>query len=242
MAGTWSLLKRMALKKVDELKEPFQKSSLERIDKDLPLGLRFNGIVEIPQVDFILGGRELKITHPGESNTVLSYGTCQIGHSLVRRFYLDSPAGIYVLQIVTDPQSRIEECKLFMPYDEVYPEDWDFWLSNKDGYIGLGLFQTKDGTQYFRVWDNPDTTTVIEQDDQGNQMTRIPPVEFLETVYLDAYGTKTESVTYDSMLYGRHINEQVDEYLLLSAVSEKDGASVQIMVGIELDPASIKAI
>jgi hypothetical protein len=242
MAETWSLLKRIGLKKVDELKESLHTSNLERIDKDLPLGLRFNGIVEIPQVDFILGGSELKIKHPGDSNTVLSYGACQIGRSTVRRFYLDAPGGIYVLQIVTDSQNAIEECKFFMPYDEVYPEDWDFWLSDKDGYIGLDVFQTKDGTQYSRVWDNPDARTVVEQDDQGKQMTRIPPVEFLETVYLDSFGEKKESVKYDSMLYGRHINENVDEYLLLSAVNDKDGASVQIMVGIELEPASIKVI
>jgi hypothetical protein len=242
MSGTWSLFKRIGLKKVDELKDSLQKARMERVDTDLPLGLRFNAIVEVPEVDFILGGDDLKVKHPGTSNAVLSYGAFPVGDSNVHRFYLESSDIIYMLQIVTDMKNIVEECKLFMPYDEVYPEDWDFWLSDKDGYIGLDIFQTKDQTQYFRVWENDDAKRVVEQDQKGNQITRIPPVQLTEKLYLDPYGEQTEMVKYDSMLYGRHVNDKVDEYLLLSAVNEKDGASVQIMVGIELQHKSIKVI
>ena len=65
MSGTWSLFKRIGLKKVDELKDSLQKARMERVDVDLPLGLRFNAIVEVPEVDFILGGDDLKVKHPG---------------------------------------------------------------------------------------------------------------------------------------------------------------------------------
>ena len=117
-----------------------------------------------------------------------------------------------MLQIVTDMKKIVEECKLFMPYDEVYPEDWDFWLSEKDGYIGLDIFQTKDQTQYFRVWENDDAKRVVEQDQKGNQITRIPPVQLTEKLYLDPYGEETEMVKYElTMLYGRHVNDKVDE-------------------------------
>jgi len=44
------------------------------------------------------------------------------------------------------------------------------------------------------------------------------------------------------MLYGRNVSEKVDEYLLISAVDEPDGASVQMTVGIELAASSIKVI
>jgi hypothetical protein len=67
-------------------------------------------------------------------------------------------------------------------------------------------------------------------------------VRFVETIYLDPFGEKTETVTYETMLYGRHVNESVDEYLMISAVDESDGASVQIMVGLELASPSIKVI
>jgi hypothetical protein len=83
---------------------------------------------------------------------------------------------------------------------------------------------------------------VIEEDDRGNQITRIAPFKFLETVYLDPYGEKTEVIKYDSMLYGRKINEEQNEYLLVSAVEEPDEASIQILVGIELQPVTLKII
>lgn len=242
MPGAWNLLKRVGLKKIDEVKDSYQKSTQERIDKDLPLGIRISGILEIPQVDFILGGDNLKIKHPGSSNVVTSYGAFPVGESRVHRFYLEAGELVYMLQIVTDRQKAVEECKLFMPYDEIYPDDWDFWLAERDGYIGYEIFQTKDGIQYFRVWGSDETQVAVEEDEQGNKITRIPPFEFIETIYLTPYGDQTETVKYDSMLYGRHVNENVDEYVLLSAVNERDGASVQIMVGIELQPASIKVI
>jgi len=242
MAGTWKLLRKVTEKKYDELKDSYRTSKLERVDKDLPLGLRINGMIEVPEVDFILGGNDLKIKYPGSSSIVKSYGMFPMGNVRVHRFYLDATDNVYMLQIVADENNIVQECKLFMPYDEVYPDDWDFWLSAHDGYIGLEIFQTKDQTQYFRVWDNDESKTVVEEDAQGNQLTRIPPVPFTEKIYLDPYGESVETVEYDCMLYGRHVNENVDEYLLLAAVNEKDGASVQIMVGIALEPSSLKVI
>jgi hypothetical protein len=242
MATTWALLKRMAEKKYDAVKESYERPKGERIDKDLPLGLRISAMVEIPEVDFILGGNDLKIKHPGAGTAVLSYGTFPVGDSSVKRFYLDAKDSPYLLQIVVDAKNIIEECKLFMPYDEIFPDDWGFWLGDADGYIGYSVFQIKDGTQYFRVWQNEGAQNVLQEDGQGNRLTRIPPLRFDETIYMDPYAQRTETVAYDSMLYGRHVNENVDEYLLVSAVDESDGASVQIMVGIDLQPASIKVI
>ncbi len=132
MAGTWSLLTRIGMKKMDDLKESFQRTG-DRIDKDLPLGLRVRGMVEIPQVDFILAGDKLKIKHPGLSNIVLSYGVIPLGKSTFHRFYLESSGGIYMLQLITDERKQVEDCKLFMPFDEIYPDDWGFWLDDREG-------------------------------------------------------------------------------------------------------------
>jgi hypothetical protein len=242
MAGAWTILRRMGEKKVGELKDTFQKYGSEKIGKDFPLGLRFNCIVEIPEVDFILAGKDLKIQHPGTSLIVRSYGTFAVSNSKVHRFYFEWSSRVYMLQVVADSNQVVEECKFFMSFDEVYPEDWDFWLAERDGYIGLSIFQTKDGVQYDRVWQDSEAEIHLDQDASGNGLTRIRPVQFLETVYSDPYGEVTETVKCDSMLYGRNVNENVDEYLLLSAVNEREGASIQIMVGLELEPASIKVI
>jgi hypothetical protein len=245
MANAWGLFKRIGEKKYGQLKDAYQTGTAERIDKDLPLGLRINAMVEISQVDFILGGSDLKIKHPGTSNTVLSYGTLDVGDSRVHRFYIDGPDQPYMLQIVQDSNKIVDDCKLFMPYDTVHParsEDWAFWLDEGDGYIGLSSFQTKDGSDYMRVWQDDAAEHVVEEDESGNQITRIPPLQLEETIYLDPYGKEKEVVRYESMLYGRHVNEKVDEFILLSSVDEQDGASIQLMVGIEVGPASIKVI
>ena len=118
MVNAWGLFKRIGQKKYDQLKDSYQTGATVRIDKDLPLGVRINGMVEIPEVDFILGGSDLKIKHPGTSNSVLSYGTFPVGDSIVNRFYLDAPEQPYVLQVVVDAKKMVEECKLFMPYDD----------------------------------------------------------------------------------------------------------------------------
>ncbi|MFH0824032.1 MAG: DUF2491 family protein [Pseudomonadota bacterium] len=245
MASTWSLLKKIGQKKLDERRETREQDGKTRIDKDMPLGLRFGGIVEISQVDFILGGDDLKIQHPGTDMTVESYGAFTIGGYQVHRYYLSSPVGIYVLQLGTDEKKIIQECKLFLPYDEVCPngpQDWGFWLDENSGYIGYSQFQLKDGTPYVRVWENADAMVVVEQDAQGNQLTRIPPIHYTEFVHLDRYGDKFEMLKYDSMLYGRKVNDSVDEYLLVSAIEGEDGASIQIMAGLELQQTAIKVI
>ena len=205
-----------------------------RIDSDLPLGLRLNCTVAIPDVDFILAGNDLLTRYPGPDCSVVSYGMFPVGESMLHRFYLVSSEGPYMLQIVADSKNVIEECKLFMPFDEIFPGDWGFWLAEQDGYIGLSIFDTKSSVRFFRVWANPDATRIVESNASGVTVDRIPPVRFVETIYLDPFGAKTETVTYETMLYGRHVTASVDEYLMISAVDESDGASVQIMVGLEL--------
>jgi hypothetical protein len=232
----------MSEKKLKEVKSSFMNFGAERVDRDLPLGLRINALAEISAVDFILGGDDLKIKHPGDSCIVASFGYIASGRSDIHRFYLESEKTVYMLQVVTDERKNLQEIKLFMPLDEVYPEDWGFWLSEKDGYIGMSVFQTKDGAQYYRVWENPGAEIVLEDDGRGNRITRIPPVQFMEKICFDEYGRESEIVKYDSMLYGRHVNDNADEYLLVSAVSERDGASVQLMVGMELGAAALKVI
>ncbi len=241
MAGTWALLSRMGEKKIEQWRDSFQRPA-DRIDQHLPLGIRVKGIVEIPQVDFILAGDQLRIKHPGISNIVISYGVIYMGPNTFHRFYLSSTTDIYMLQIITDEKKDVRDCKLFMPYDEIYPDDWGFWLDEHDGYIGYNIFQTKDGTGYERIWEDQERSVTLERDDRGNEITRIPPVEFLETVYMDPYGKDTEMVKYSSMLYGRTVNETTTEFLLVSAVEEGQGATVQLMVGVALEPMAIKVL
>jgi hypothetical protein len=235
--STWSLLKRIAEKRFAKKDE--RRPISERIDYNNPLGIRINGIVEVPITDFILGADQLKIQHPGNSNTVLSMGRFLIGDSTIRRFYLDAGENIYMLQVITDKKSLIEECKLYMPFDEVYPntDGWGFWLDETEGYIGYSAFQTKDNTLYERVWQDEGAEVQLP-----DGITRIPPISFTERIFLDPYGDTWEDVKHSAMLYGRHATNDTDEFLLVSAVEDKGGASVQLLVGIPLEPPSLKVI
>jgi len=243
MASTLDLLRRLGQKKYEGLRDSYKRIGAKRIDEDLPLGLRFNGMVEVDEVDFILGQPDLKVVRPSNAEVILSYGRFLMGASTVHRCYFSSADTPYMLQIVTGGSSgALEECKLFMAHDEIYPQDWDFWLSEREGYIGLSIFQIQDGTLYWRVWENEGAQAIVQQDSQDESVTHIPPVQFIETMYFDAYGDRSETLKHDAMLYGRHVNENVDEYLLISAVNEKDGASVQIWLGLELSPTALKII
>jgi len=238
MASTWGFLKRILQKKIGNAGGSPRPFGGSRVDANLPLGIRIRGIVEIPQVEFILGGDLLKVKYPGYSNVVQFYGSTVMGQSTIHRFYLDSLENTYLLQIVTDGSGKVEECKLFMVLDEVFPQntdEWAFWLAEEDGYIGLNVFQTKDQVEYERVWggDSAEVQAGIN---------RVHPLEFLETVYLDPHGEEAKTIKWDSMLYGRHVNDQVNEYLLLSAIQDQDEAAVQIMVGLEINPDSLKVM
>jgi hypothetical protein len=157
MGSTLQLLKKMASKKAEELRGAFSGGGqVDSISKNLPLGLRMNGFVEISEVDFLLGNGDIKIRHPEGRGVVSAYGAATVFKSTVHRFYLDfQDDQDYLLQIVVGENQDIEECKFFWSADTVYPDDWDFWLNENTGYIGYSVFDTPDNTRYYRVWETP---------------------------------------------------------------------------------------
>ncbi len=244
MGSTLELLKKMASRKAEELRGAFSSGGQgERIDKNLPLNLRINGLVEVSEVDFLLGGDDIKIRHPKGRGTVAAYGVATIFGSTVHRFYLDFETDQdYLLQIVVGDNQDIEECKLLWSADTVYPEDWDFWLNGNDGYVGYSIFDTPDKTRYYRVWEDPGAEKVVEEGEGGERITRVPPVEFSETLYVGSNGDKTQIVKHSVMLYGRHANDKVDEYLLVGLDEYPDTAFIHLLIGLEINPASLDVI
>lgn len=244
MGSTLQLLKKMASKKAGELRDAFSGDTQgEGIGKNLPLNLRMNALVEISEVDFLLGNDDIKIRHPKGRGVVAAYGTAKIFRSIVHRFYLDfQDDQDYLLQIVVGENQEIEECKFFWSADTVYPDDWDFWLNEDTGYVGYSVFDTSDKTRYTRIWENPGAEKVVDEGEGGERITRVPPVDFTETLYVDANGEKTEIVKHSAMLYGRHANDKVDEYLLVGLDEYADTAFIHLLIGLELNPSSLEVI
>jgi len=238
--GAWHIFKTVAAKKAGEFKSSITRhKSKEKVDNNLPFGIRLNSSISLDQTHFIVYENELNMDPPGKSCIVEAYGKADISGSVVHRFYLadtENENNQSMLQVITsgragEHEPRVEECRLFKTLDEIFPQsedEWGFWLDDADGYIGWHLFEDKNQTRYQRVWG---------EDDRD----KIPPVSFSETVYFDPQGNHTTRIDSTGMLYGRWINEEDNaaELLLLSTeASNDDQALVHIYTGVDLIPGS----
>lgn len=215
----------------------------KRIDLTTPLGVRVGGMVSINSPDFILADGKLKIRGPQEDLYVTSYGQFFASGYKGHRFYMSAGDTLYMLQIMVDEKDQIDECKLFTLLDEIMPPDWDFWLNDNNGSIGLSEFDLPDGTKYYRAWENEmEQKVVCDQVGQATTINHIPPVEIRESVYMDPYGDRVESIDHMTMLYGRVVVEGIDEYLFVEVFNQNNKASVQVTVGIPLGITDIKVL
>ena len=159
--------------------------------------------------------------------TVMGVGVQQQGAATLHRLYLGEDR---FFQLHLDTLGHPDECRYFTKVDEVNPaspEEWDFWLADEDGSIGLPEFQTKDGKLYSRVW--------------APGSTRIPPITCTEQL-------ETErgrfAVKHEAMLYaappGLAPPAPAQEYILVSADSEGESGAIDIYAGIDVNPASLQ--
>ena len=153
------------------------------------------------------------------------------GRSIVQRFArrerrttTSSSNAKTLLQLADDKTSQ--ELVLYQTQDEVYPDDWDFWLNEETGLIGYKDFQTPDGLLYFRALHMPGP-------DYAN------PIEFQENVKGD---DDNFYINHAMMLYSRGVEtpgSEMTEYLLVSKEIDEEGALVRVMAGVPVEPASL---
>ena len=141
------------------------------------------------------------------------------GMTLIRA-YLSNTDGAFI-HFATRGQ-EILETRLYRPYDELYPDDWAFWLADADGYIGYPVMQSKDGDggiQYQRSW--------------SPSPQRIDPAMAIESV-VGATGFTT-TMRHRMMHYSRALKDsKLAEHLLVSAVETDTAASVNFWLGIDV--------
>jgi hypothetical protein len=242
MAGSWALLARIAKNKWSKKNEEVDRP---RIDGNLPLELKIGSRLSIMCPSAIIAGDKLNMKVPLGELSVVSYGTFTIYGFKGYRFYLSTDSQeLFTLQVVLNQKGEIDDLKLYSLHDEItaIPKDgWDFWLNDHDGYIGYSIFDLKDGTRYFRAWDNETEQEIVAKDDD-EVITHIPPVRFEETVHEDPYGDKRHRVTHLSMLYGRDATDSVAEFMMVSVADDQDGASVQILLGLGVAPIEVKKV
>ena len=234
--STWRILKAVAAKKGAEVKSVFtSRKSGKPVDRNLPLGLHLQGKIELEATRFTLYGDRLLTEFPGREHLIEAYGRVPFGDGVLHRFYLQGENDTQsMLEILVDAKEALQECRLYRTLDEVMPEssdEWGFWLAPEDGSIGWSAFETRDGVLFDRAWDDAAAD-------------RVAPFELTETLYLDSAGEKTLTISHQAMLYGRWADEEdeIAEYVLLSAEDQGEEAFVHIQVGVDVNPMGIKVL
>jgi len=221
------ILAKKGRQAVARIKDAF--SPAPEKEPDYPLGLHLNAILRFDPTDFILAAQDLKIDLPAGDISVMAIGEFNSLGTSFHRFYLqDLKDEEWVLQAAENRQDL--ELILFQTIDEVYPDDWDFWLNDRTGLIGYKDFHTPDQVEYFRVYRNP-----------GPNWSN--PIEFRESV---RGGGQNLTISHAMMLYRRDIQtkaaEKLTEYLLVCKEEDEEGILVRIMAGVPVGPMSLTVL
>ncbi len=198
-------------------------------EPDYPLGLHMNAVLRFDPTDFILSAKSFKIDFPAGDISVAAIGEFICLGVPFHRFYLkDLKDAQWVLQVAGE--ERNFEVVVFQTIDEVYPDDWDFWLNDRTGLIGYKDFHTPDQVEYSRVFRNPGPDY-------------LEPVEFRESI---RSGGQELFVSHAMMLYSREVSaavgEKMMEYLLVSKEEDEEGVLVDIMAGVPVNPMSLTVL
>jgi hypothetical protein len=221
------ILAKQARRAGDRIKHVF--SAAPEKEPDYPLELRLNAVLRFDPTDFILSAGNFKIDLPTGDVSVMAVGEFACLGISFHRFYLaDLKNAEWVLQSAEEKQDL--ELILFRTIDEVYPDDWDFWLNDRTGLIGYKDFHTPDHVEYYRVYANPGPGWVS-------------PIEFQESI---RGGGENFSIGHAMMLYSRRIasagNDELTEYLLVSREEDEEGVLVRIMAGVPVSPMSLTVL
>jgi hypothetical protein len=176
---------------------------------------------------FILAAQatHIRAPEPATGSGLLSVecvGEVEEGETLWYRLYL--PPGKSFFQVHLDGRGDPGECRYFSLLDAITPaspEEWAFWLDERQGLIGWPEFETKDGRRYGRVW-------------AGGEH-KVPPRHLYET----RRGASSEGLrTHQAMLYAAPTEAPAPapptEYILVAALEEGRAAWVEVHAGIDV--------
>ncbi len=178
---------------------------------------------------FVLAGGVTKVVPPveGAMVSVEAVGLVQDSGVALHRLYLCRREGFFQLHL--DASGQPDECRYFSVLDEITPssrDEWAFWLDPAQGMIGWPEFQTKDGKLYGRTW--------------APGGSRVPPRDQAETVR-DLSGDRSR--TLHAMLYsaatGAAPPAPGTEYILVQAIEQDGQAWVEVLAGIDINPAAL---
>ena len=228
----------LLLSKVAKKKAASWRKSLRHPAKDpdegqpRPFGLRLGGVAEFDETPFILAtALDPNLPAAPETKQIIE-ARLWFERNAVRSDWFVLADGETSIFVVSERRTPVDIFVL-RKADEIHPadeDDWRFWLSEEDGFIGLPAIETPDGIEFSRIWE------------PGEE--RIEPYAYEET-FVDKDGA-SEQVRRDCMMYARPIDpEEADEtleFLLVSCIEADDEAWVEIHRGIALGEGMVTGI
>jgi hypothetical protein len=178
---------------------------------------------------FLLAGGVTKVKPPTDAAmiTVEAVGLLEDAGVQLNRLYLPGRTAFFQLHLSSD--GTPDECRYFSLLDQVEPasqSEWAEWLDPAQGMIGWPAFQTKDGMTYDRAW--------------APGPTKIAPRQQAETIKTLGGVTQRQLQT---MLYARSTGTAPpapsSEYTMVAVVQDEGQAWVEILAGIDINPASL---
>jgi hypothetical protein len=225
-------IKTLVKSGVRDLKQKFSKEA-EDDDFPTPFGLRIGAAVDIDTLPLRMNAAELHIDLPEATMMIVAQGYIDLGDGAhAHRYYNSDDAMIQVLTIGGMASEHVEELTLFVPQQSFYPDSAGAWAQwdAEGGKIGAKTFRLDDGTEYSRIWFDTEEGYV-------------KPVIFTESVYEDPDSDDCSDITHTVMLYGRNLEQgKKNEYLLVSAEAYEGERTVELMVGVDLETASLNVI
>lgn len=215
-----------------DLKDRFSEDE-EEDEFATPYNLRIGAAVDIDTLPLRMHADNLHMPLPEETMIIAAQGYIELGDGgYVHRYYAANDAMVQVLTINGVEDQHVEEITLFTPFKSHYPNgegEWAQWTA-KGGRIGQPTFTLDDGTEYERIWFD-DAAGYAE------------PVAYNEFVYEDPESDEHDEIHHKAMLYGRNLEEgKKNEYLLVSAEAYDFEKTVEVMIGVDLELATLKII
>ena len=218
--------------RVRDIKNKFSKRG-EDDNWPTPLGLRIGAAVDIDTLPLRMHADDLHVELPEETILIVVQGYVDLGDdAYVHRYYAEDDMMIQILTVNGVKDEHVEEITLYLPYKSIYPGspgEWAQWTA-KGGKIGAPTYRLDDGTEYERIWFD---STPGHAD----------PVAFTEEICEDADGEDGDDIVQQVMLFGRNLEEgKKNEYLMITVEAYQGEKTVELMIGVDLDLATLKVI
>jgi hypothetical protein len=208
-------------------------SSVPGISGSTATRFRVGQTIPLDPAPFLLAAGVTKVQPPSGSGmssgmiSVEAVGLLEDAGAQLHRLYLPGRTSFFQLHLGAD--GAPDECRYFSRLDEVQPADqaeWGQWLDPAQGMIGWPAFQTKDGQTYDRAW--------------ASGQSRVSPRQQTET--LQTLGGLSQR-RLQAMLYARATGASPPapqgEYVMVAALEDAGQAWVEIVVGIDVNPAAL---